>query len=310
MGRTFFMTGDISIVDNMGTWCMLFNKDMIVDHSLESPYDLVNEGTWTLDKLNEMAAVTLNDVDGDGKWTDADNYGFITEVYNNVALWSCAGFKIISNDENGMPYYTYKSENSINALTRIMEIQFAQYTNLGSYSNIGTNNGPSRENQFSSGKALFYYAGMANITGFRNSDTNFGVIPAPKYTEEQEQYWSNYSYFNFTIYVIPSTSSDPEKVGDIMDGMANLSMYSLTPAYFDKTLIGKSTRDEESQPMIELILATRNFDLGIIFDTGSIRSTISSLNSPNNIASAMASREKTATAGLEQFITSVSALEQ
>jgi hypothetical protein len=52
-----------------------------------------------------MAAVTLNDVDGDGKWTDADNYGFITEVYNNVALWSCAGFKIISNDENGMPYW-------------------------------------------------------------------------------------------------------------------------------------------------------------------------------------------------------------
>ena len=47
--------------------------------------------------------------------------------------------------------------------------------------------------------------------------------------------------------------------------------------------------------MIELILATRNFDLGIIFDTGAIRSTITSFTSPDTIASTMASKEKTAT---------------
>lgn len=313
MGRSFFMTGDISIMDNKATWCMLFNKDMIIDHGLESPYDLVNDGNWTLDKMDEMAAVALNDVDGDGKWTEADNYGFVTEGYNNMALWSCAGFKIMENDEEGVPYYTYNSEASIDTMTRILEIQYADHSNMGSGSTVtggGMGEGATREKQFANGKALFYYAGMINITLFRDFDTDFGVIPAPKRSAEQEQYWSNYSYYNFTVYLVPTTCADPEMIGDIMDAMANLSMYSLTPAYYDQTLIGKSTRDEESEPMIELILNTRNFDLGIIFDTGSIRSTICSFTSPDNIASTLASKEKTANTDLEKFIENVAALQQ
>ena len=184
---------------------------------------------------------------------------------------------------------------------------------MGSGSTVtggGMGEGATREKQFANGKALFYYAGMINITLFRDFDTDFGVIPAPKRSAEQEQYWSNYSYYNFTVYLVPTTCADPEMIGDIMDAMANLSMYSLTPAYYDQTLIGKSTRDEESEPMIELILNTRNFDLGIIFDTGSIRSTICSFTSPDNIASTLASKEKTANTDLEKFIENVAALQQ
>lgn len=313
MGRSFFMTGDISIMDNKGTWCMLFNKDIITDNGLESPYDLVNDGTWTLDKMDEMAKVALTDTDGDGKWTEADNYGFITEGYNSLALWSCGGFKIMDSNKDGQPYYTYNSEASLDVLTRVMEIQYADYSNVGSKSNVtggGMGDGATREKQFANGKALFYYAGMINITWFRDFDTDFGVLPAPKCTADQEQYYSSYSYANFTVYVIPTTVSDAEMVGDILDAMANLSMYSLTPAYYDQTLIGKSTRDEESEPMIELILNTRNFDLGIIFNTGSIRDTIMNLSSAGNISSTLAAREKTAGTDLTKFIEDVSALVQ
>lgn len=313
MGRSFFMTGDISIMDNKGTWCMLFNKDIITDNGLENPYDLVNDGTWTLDKMDEMAQVALIDTDGDGKWTEADTYGFLTEDYNNLAMWSCGGFKIMDSDKDGKPYYTYNSEAALDALTKVMEVQYADYTNMGSKSNVtggGMGDGATREKQFANGKALFYYAGMINITWFRDFDTAFGVLPAPKCTADQDQYYSSYSYGNFTVYSIPTTASDPEMIGDIMDAMSNLSMYSLTPAYYDQTLIGKSTRDEESEPMIELILNTRNFDLGIIFDTGSIRTAIMGLKSAENISSTLASKEKTAGTDLEKFIEDVAALAQ
>lgn len=313
MGRSFFMTGDISIMDNKGTWCMLFNKDIITDYGLEDPYDLVNDGKWTLDKMDEMAAVVLNDTDGDGKWTEADIYGYVTEDYNNLALWSCCGFKIMDSDEDGLPYFTYSSEASLDALTRVLEVQYADYTNMGSNSNVtggGMGEGATREKQFANGKALFYYAGMINITWFRDFDTPFGVIPAPKYSEDQDRYYSSYSYGNFTVYAIPTTASDPEMIGDIMDAMANLSKYSLTPAYYDQTLIGKSTRDEESEPMIELILNTRNFDLGIIFDTGSIRTAIMGLRSADKITSTLAAKESSAATALDKFIEDLSELQQ
>ncbi len=313
MGRSFFMTGDISIMDNYATWCMLFNKDMIIDHGLESPYDLVDEGKWTLDKMDEMASVVVTDVDGDGKWTTEDIYGFCTEGYNNMAMWSCAGFKIMENDAEGKPYFTYNSEASIDTLVKILSIQYAPYTNMGSKSNViqgGINKAESREQQFAFGKCLFYYAGMINITNFREFDTDFGVIPSPKKDEAQSQYWSNYSYYNFAVNIIPTTCADLNMIGDIADAMANLSHYTLTPAYYEQTLLGKSTRDEESEPMIELILNTRNFDLGIIFDTGSIRTTICGFTGPDNIASSLASKEKTANTALEKFIEDISALEQ
>lgn len=314
MGHSFFMTGDISMMDNVATWCMLFNKDIITDYSLESPYDLVNEGTWTLDKMSEMASSVTTDTDGDGKWTDADVYGFVTEGYNSLALWECAGFKIMECDEDGIPFFTYNSEASIDTLTKIMELQYGSSSNMGTKSTVTEGGLPdkenSRERQFATGKALFYYAGMMNITQFRDYDTNFGIIPAPKRDIDQEQYSTSYSIWNFTVYVIPSTVPDAEKVGDILDAVAHLSLYSLTPAYYDQTLIGKSTRDEKSAPMIELILNTRSFDLGNIFETGGISSAIYNMQSADKIASTFASKEKTANTALEKFVEDMSKLQQ
>lgn len=305
-GRTYMMTGDISVMDNVGTWCMLFNKDLIRDHGLENPYTLVDEGKWTMDKMDEMAAAVLHDTDGDGSWTDADTYGFLTEGYNNIALWSCAGLKIMTKDSEDLPVYSYDSELALDVLNKVLKIQYADYSNMGSGSTViygGMNSdNPSRERQFANGKALFYYAGMINITLLREYDTDFGVLPAPKYNEEQSEYRSNYSYGNFTIYVIPSTCPDTEKVGDIMDAMAHLSAYTLTPAYYDQTLIGKSTRDEESRPMIELILNTRNFDLGIIYNTGNVCASIIGITDPGSISSTLASIEASADAALEEFL--------
>lgn len=314
LGHSFFMTGDISMMDNQGTWCLMFNKDLVTDYNLENPYDLVNDGTWTLDKMSEMADTVMTDTDGDGAWTDADIYGYVTEDYNTVALWECAGFKIMENGNDGMPYFTYNSEASIDALTKILKLQYGSSSNMGSNSTVTEGGLPdkenSRERQFGIGKALFYYAGMTNITQFRDFDTNFGVIPAPKKDVEQEQYCSSYSAGNFTVYVIPTTVPDSEMIGDIMDAMANLSKYSLTPAYYDRTLIGKSTRDEESKPMIELILNTRNFDIGLIFNTGSIRNTIVGFTSPDKIASTFAAKEKSADKVLEKFVKDLSELQQ
>ena len=82
-------------------------------------------------------------------------------------------------------------------------------------------------------------------------------------------------------------------------------MYTLTPAYYDQTLIGKSTRDVESEPMIALIMNTRNFDLGIVFDWGSSFSSMMSMSDPNVVASTFAKGTKVANKALEKFLKSL-----
>ena len=307
-GGAYMMTGDISVMDNYGTWCYLFNKQLITDYDLENPYDLVDSGKWTLDKHNEMAEIATNDTDGDGKWTMADTYGYVTETYNNIAMWTCFGYKICDKDETDIPYYTYDGERQVSALMRIIDTQYAPFSNMGSKSTVtggGSFQDNTRENQFAIGRALFYYAGMRNITLFREADTDFGIIPAPKENEAQSQYYSSYSIYNLTAYALPTTISDIEKVGDITEAMAHLSVYTLTPAYYDQTLIGKSTRDVESEPMIALIMNTRNFDLGIAFDWGSIFSSICGMTDSSVVSSKFASATKVANKTMQKFLDSL-----
>lgn len=308
LGRNYFMTGEISVMDNAATWCYLFNKDMVKDLGLENPYTLVDEGKWTLDKHNEMAEKAISDVDGDGKWTDEDTYGLVTERYNTLALWSCMGYKIADRDTDGNIVYTYSDENAITALTKIIDTQYAGFTNMGTGSPItegGVEVKNGRERQFAIGRSLFYYAAMTNIVIFRDSDVDFGVLPAPKENEDQEEYYSSWSYSNMAAYVLPKTLAKPEMIGDIMEAMAHLSVYTLTPAYMDQTLIGQGTRDEESEPMIRLILDTRNYDLGVVFDWGGIRTAILGMSDSQKVASSLSSLTTKANKELEEYLVSV-----
>ena len=97
-----------------------------------------------------------------------------------------------------------------------------------------------------------------------------------------------------TAYAIPVTVADTSRTGDILEAMAAFSAYTLTPAYYDRTLMGKSVRDAESEPMIELILNSRNFDLGSIFDWGGTASAVRSMTDPNTVASTLQKLDKAA----------------
>lgn len=295
-GKTYFMTGEISVMDNYGTWCYLFNKKIHSDFGFDNLYDLVNEGKWTIDRMQEMAMTATIDLDGDQKWTAEDQYGFMTEGFNTYGVWACFGEKMATKDSDDLPVYVYNTENAITKLVKSIDIQYSDASNLGTSAA-----GITRETQFSSGKALFYFAGMRNITLFRDSEVDFGILPAPKYDESQSQYWTTYSYANLTAYSIPVTVTDVEKVGAIMENMAALSAYTLTPAYYDITLIGKSTRDQESEGMVELILNSRNFDLGMIYNWGNVFSTFTGFTNSGSVASTLERSKKAADKALDKF---------
>ena len=298
---TYFLTGDITVMDDNGTWCYLFNKDIVNDLGLENPYTLVDEGRWTIDKHDEMAAAAVSDLNGDGKWTGEDRYGFVTEPYNTIAIWNCFGYRIAEKDENDMPYLAYDGEEQLNALTRVLETQYSDFTNLGLKTTVGASAADTRERQFSSGGALFYFAGFRNVPLFRDSDTDFGIIPAPKYNEEQKEYNSSFSPGHTCAYGVPVTSVDPEMTGDILECMARVGQIILTPAYYEKTLMGKSVRDQESKPMVELIFATRNYDIGNIYNIGKMADTMFNMNDPGKVASSLARTKKIADKALRRF---------
>ena len=84
--RLFITTGDIAILDNECTMVMFFNKDMIGQYGLESPYDLVKENKWTIDKVGEMSYSITNDKNGDGKTTSGASPSQATRRFPSTSV--------------------------------------------------------------------------------------------------------------------------------------------------------------------------------------------------------------------------------
>jgi len=305
-GKTFIASGEISIMDNLGTWVVLFNKDMVKDYNLEDPYTNVHNGTWTLDLFYDMAKAAAVDLDGDGEMTENDQWGFLSENFNTFALWSASGERLTKINSDGIPELCMYNERAVAVLEKAQKIQLDRGITItgtehkdGMYGII---------DDFGAGKGLFTYGGLMLVTDYRDDDINFGIVPAPKYDEAQDSYYSTYSDNNTTAYAIPITASNTSRTGTILEQMAILSEYTLTPAYYDITLEGKALRDEESAAMIDIILDSRNFDLGMSYDWGTIQSMFQKVfynQKSTDFASAYAAIEANAIAAIDQFVESL-----
>ncbi|MBQ8578278.1 MAG: hypothetical protein IJ449_10005, partial [Clostridia bacterium] len=98
------------------------------------------------------------------------------------------------------------------------------------------------------------------IESMRGMDTDFGIIPYPKYDEAQENYHTRVCYY-FPV-VVPSTNADTDMTGYLLEILNYRSYHDVIPAYYDISLKTKGTRDEASAQMLDLIFSSRVIDIG------------------------------------------------
>lgn len=272
--KIYYATGDISVSDNDATWVLMFNKDMVVDFALESPYDLVNSGKWVNDKMFEMMQVVKEDINQDGAMKIGDKFGLATTPDTQFALYYSSGERITRKDDYDLPYLTVNTERIHSVFENASKI--VSDPNLTAITaRLGTN--PAGvQGIFESGNALFYGEVMQCVSRIRNMEIPFGVIPWPKLSEEQDAYY-NYLNYAASVNCIPTTNQNLKMTGFILEAMAAKSVDTLTVAYYDKTLTSRDIRDEESKEMIDLILDSLVYDPGYIYNWGSLSTLISTI---------------------------------
>lgn len=300
--KVYFCTGDLSIMDNYGTWCMLFNKDIVQELNLPSLYASVENGTWTLDLMYEYARSAARDMNGNGTVDESDRFGFCTEKFNQYGLWAGGGEVIIKKDGDDTPVLFTITDRSVSVMEKVSTIMSDKTVAVSSaFASDGAN---TKNGIFTNGNALFIFGGMSLISQFRGEEVNFGIIPAPKFDEAQNRYYNTYSFWNCTAYSIPVTASDVSRTGSILEAMAEISKYTLTPAYYDVTLKGKYIRDEESAAMLDIILSQRSYDLGNIFDWGGMFSEIMNfhLGADIGLATLYEKQEKSVRVAIDKYL--------
>ena len=281
-GKCYFATGDISILDNECTMVIFFNKGIIRDNALEDPYKLVREGKWTLDKEYELSKDISRDVDGDGELTVGDDmFGMQISANTPHSMFFGAGERIVAKNANGDFEFAIYNERAVNVVQKIMEIctdplALTPKTKGGNDYNIYIPN-------FGRGNILFSHLALVDMGFFRNDDVDFGILPYPKYDENQKEYNNFISTIMVPVVAVPGNCEDAERTGAVLESMAYEAVDTLTYAYYDQTLNARLIRDEESSDMLDIIFKTRVYDMGFMFDWGGMGTMLQNMYDRRNL---------------------------
>lgn len=119
-----------------------------------------------------------------------------------------------------------------------------------------------------------------------NSD--FGIIPYPKYDETQKSYHSS-SLDEFSLFLIPMDAKDPEMTSIITEALCAESYKIVVPKFYDVALKTRNARDDDSSEMIDLIRDGLTFDWGYLHSSslGGVGHLFVNLirNNDNNVVS-------------------------
>lgn len=287
-GAAYFIAGDIFIKHYDGIAMLMFNKKLLSDFGLESPYNLVADNQWTMDKFNEMVKADglTFDLDGDGKFTRYDRYGFNTQADYVTSFINASGEKLVAKDSNDLPVFNGASEKISNILNKMNEV-YLDDTYCMHRDAYGKESGSGQLVQFwvfPEGRSLFYWGFPRYMDlGLRDMEDDFGIIPIPKWNSEQTRYYATLNNWHSYTYMIPITVLDIEKSSQIIDAMAYYGRQLIKPAYYDVCLQRKYTRDDESSAMLDIIFSSTVYDLGTAYGIGGWTGVLEDAIQKNNL---------------------------
>ena len=256
--RMYAMTGDIALSIWEGMICMYYNKKLADNYGVGDVYGTVKSGSWTFDNFLSVVSKVSEDLDGDTKFTESDLYGF-------VCLWSTPidsfmpafDIQVVKRGDDGLLYYTINGERTVGALEKMKSLFFS-----------GDNFGKTASDWdfrkiFKEDRSLFYAADLRSSANLRDMDTDYGIVPYPKYDELQEKYYST-STDGFSLILFPSTVKDTDFVGFITEAMCAVSSTRIIPTYYDVALKDKYNRDSQSSEMLDIIRDSLIYDVGYL----------------------------------------------
>lgn len=256
--KVYMATGDLLIVDNDATWVLMFNKQMAENYGYDL-YSEIDSGSWLFEDFFNMARGASQDLNGDGKMkAEDDQFGLVTAFNTPDALICAAGLTLSVKDQNDIP----KMETDLARLSSVIAEAGEFYTDTKVV--YGSNVAMSAT-IFQGGRGLFYSEVLQCVTRMRESETDFGLIPWPKYDETQDNYYSFMIGAAGVAVSLPSTQTDTHMSGIILDAMSARSVDTLTVAYYNKALTQKYMRDDTSIRMLDIILESRIFDQSQVY---------------------------------------------
>lgn len=304
-GHFYFTSGPISPFYFYTPGLVAYNKTLTDANGIEGLEQTVLDGKWTFDYLKELTVGKAVDLNGDGKLDENDSYP-VSGTSDDAYFITGFGEKMITRTPDNGFKFEMTSESFVNKVEQLTSF----YSDNTTFADCVKNRKDAMK-MFQEDRAMFNVTTMNNvITGyddlpsFREMKSDYGLLPLPKYDENQKNYVTISQPAGPAGVAVPSTCRDAERNSLIMEVMAYLSNDSIRSAAYEKIVKGKGARIEDTDEMLNIIYENIVYDMNYVFDFGGSKTAMTDFfakNSGDYMSKITAKMEK-ANAELEKYV--------
>ncbi len=284
MGKQFVAVSDFCITSMEMTYAVIFNKNLAKTqnvaynldpstYTIESTmYDVVRGNDWTLDNMKTIVNGFYRNNPNSGNTSGRDvedRFGLVAPGGTDGDAWAYAfGYNYVQNDGISAPSVWEWDGSQFDAITSLREL----YASTGTWNAtvgqaIDDYNG--RAEFFSQeDRVLFQLNTLESLKWdvIHNMEQDFGVLPFPKYNQNQAKHLTG-SLDHYTVLAVPYTTAwDSERlrmVGAFIEALSAENCNSVKDPYYDEIVTHHNVTDGDSVEMINIIMDGRVYDLGV-----------------------------------------------
>ena len=248
----------------------LFNKDLFTDANQPYLYEAVENGSWTLDKQISLVPLFHQDNGNGAQDEEGDIYGLVSCDYVSTdPYWSSCMVDIIKKNGDGEYEFVFDSGKLHGVAEKVLRLFYETEDGTYDYKVDGENLEQLKiRDMFARGDAAMATIRIMELESetMRGMEDEFGVVPMPKYDEEQKEY-RTLLHDAFTVISILKTVDGErlDEVGAVLEAMASVSYKTVRPAYYETTLRTKIAQDPQSAEMFDIIIDNIYMDAGILY---------------------------------------------
>ncbi len=270
--QLYYIVGDLTltIYDKAMVTFVNFNKLKSIGVQPEDIYALVDstgEDQWTFKKFEEIAlSYSYTDANNDYEVNEGDDVRVSTVWVSEGLDGYFAAFELtaVQTNDDGSHTITVDSDPKFEAAATMV---YNFYQNEGMYK---INDTVKPFYNFQGGNSLFHtdliYRNATQNKDLRNVEFDYGILPLPKYSNDQLQYHTTSQDAYNAISVLNCREDEFVMISAFLDLMCSKSYDNVRPFYIEKMMKTEYADDADSTRMIKIIMD------GLIFDTATIYS--------------------------------------
>ena len=243
--RLFYIASNASVSSFNSMKVIYANTKLIADNHLDDIVDVVLDGKWTLEKMQQYSR---NWLDAAQNATSNDKiYGILWghRVMMEGFFYS-AGFKGAVKDSTGLPQLAYKDKNVVERIDSFVE-DIRTMMNSPECHILQKNDMSYVVNH----KTVLFASTLDNVKEIAG-DEHISIIPFPKLDEDQEKYLTTRDH-GYDVFCVPVTAKDSQLGAVIIEAVASSDYRMIGPDYFERNMKYRYSNSEKGVKIFELI---------------------------------------------------------